>query len=338
MQDSLNSSVNCSNSISTNTSCVEINHFNQTLGSPLHLRHQFLSVFLKFKIAMGANQHSIMTTSLTTLSVFILSIVYFKSQQSKRNNRQKSPFRHEEETQKETQKENTNPWNLSYRGKAASTALNTNPSSPHIPSHNYWSAFLTALSDPYHASSNPQGWIALCMAEQKLSSVVEALAVRLMEPGTAVMAFSHQEAFEKGGFLGLRSARVSLASFLEKWFWKSKSANGSFPDSKDAGEKKDHSGLGQEETSPFELNSIDPEHVVFGSGVGSLLSHLCYSLCRPGHVILIPAPYYSTFQYHVSAVAQCIPHPVYMENPILGPTLEDLDRAIKIVERVCMLL
>lgn len=334
MQDSLNSSCTCNNTISTNTSSVASNHCNQTLDPSFRLRQPCFSVFLILK--MAANQYPTMTSSWTTLSVFALTIFYFKSQQSKRNNRQKSPF-YRRQLDEEIEDENTShPWDLSQRGQAASTALNTNPSSPQIPSHNYWSAFLTALSNPYHVTLNPHGWIALCLAEQKLSPVVEALAVRLMEPGTAVTAFSHQEVFEKGGFLGLRSARVSLALFLETWFWKPTNSSGGddiVPNGDDVGARTNHSVLEQEEKETYELNGIDPDHVVFGSGVGSLLSHLCYSLCRPGHVILIPAPYYSTFQYHVSAVAQCIPHPVYMDNPMLGPTLQDLERATKIVER-----
>ena len=298
------------------------------------------------------------SSSWTTISIFILSIVYFKSQQTKRANRLQSPFEQNaiyDEENNDDQRENkeSSPWNLSRRGQIASNAQPIPPpSSLSTPRHNYWSAFLTALSDPYHVTHNPQGWIALCLAEQKLSSVVERLALRLMEPGTAVMAFSNQQVFEKGGFLGLKCARISIAKFLQKWFLSRDLVE-------EKGEEKDLStiqkggGLSrstsirmhmenetikrsqpQQEETRNSKTEIDPDHIVFGSGIGSLVSHMCYALCQPGYVILIPAPYYSTFQYHVSAVAQCIPHPVFMKDPTVGPSPQDLDEAVRLVEQV----
>lgn len=38
------------------------------------------------------------------------------------------------------------------------------------------------------------------------------------------------------------------------------------------------------------LNIIKPEHVAFGAGAASLLSHLALSLAESGDAVLIPAP------------------------------------------------
>ena len=41
------------------------------------------------------------------------------------------------------------------------------------------------------------------------------------------------------------------------------------------------------------LNLIQPNHIAFGSGASSLLSHLAQSLAEEGDAVLIPAPYYA---------------------------------------------
>lgn len=43
------------------------------------------------------------------------------------------------------------------------------------------------------------------------------------------------------------------------------------------------------------LNAISPEHVAFGAGAASLLSHLALSLADAGDAVLIPAPVSSSY-------------------------------------------
>ena len=56
---------------------------------------------------------------------------------------------------------------------------------------------------------NPEGYIALCMAENKL--VQESFARRLMQPATAINAFSDSVVYGYNSFLGLPSAREAAA-------------------------------------------------------------------------------------------------------------------------------
>ena len=68
---------------------------------------------------------------------------------------------------------------LSRRGQRAAL--------PPTPAH--WGAFLRCLQDPCDALHNPEGFVALCLAENRL--VQEMLAHRLMRSDTAVGAFRH---------------------------------------------------------------------------------------------------------------------------------------------------
>ena len=76
------------------------------------------------------------------------------------------------------------------------------------------------------------------------------------------------------------------------------------------------------------LNLIQPNHVAFGSGASSLLSHLAQSLAEEGDAVLIPAPYYAAFDGDLRMNAGCIAVPVHSkDDPSTGPTVEDLEQA-----------
>mmetsp|Transcript_25582 Transcript_25582/g.39327 ORF Transcript_25582/g.39327 Transcript_25582/m.39327 type:complete len:398 (+) Transcript_25582:323-1516(+) len=122
--------------------------------------------------------------------------------------------------------------------------------------------------------------------------------------GTAITAFSDSMVYCYNSFLGLPVAREAVAYFLAKRFL--------FPEK---------SGMAPEEA----LQHVDSQHVVLGSGCGSLLSHLFFCLGEEGDGVLIPAPYYAAFENDIKLVAGCRPLPVKMAKPALGPTPEDLE-------------
>jgi len=90
------------------------------------------------------------------------------------------------------------------------------------------------------------------------------------------------------------------------------------------------------------LNLIQPNHVAFGSGASSLLSHLAQSLAEEGDAVLIPAPYYAAFDGDLRINAGCIAVPVHSKDPTIGPTVDDLEQAATWAEnkglRVAILL
>lgn len=179
----------------------------------------------------------------------------------------------------------------------------------------YWSGFFLCLEDPCDPVVNPQGHIALCLAENKL--VQESLAVRLMQQGIAINAFSDSIVYCYSGFLGLPAARATIAYFLEKVFFKRSEVS---------------SGVALDQSSSSYPNHINPEHVVFGSGVASLLNHLFYTLTGHGDVILIPAPYYASFEYDAEAIAGCECYPVYPVDRC-RPSASDFEKAARDVEK-----
>jgi len=180
----------------------------------------------------------------------------------------------------------------------------------------YQKAFFKCLTNPCISSSDQEGYIALCVAENKL--VQEILANRLMSSETAITAFSDSSVYCYNGFLGLPSTRSAIAHFLAKRFL-----------------CVDQPSLQQQQLEVENTKRmIDPEHVAVGSGAGALLNNLFFTLAKPGDVVLIPAPYYAAFENNVRVVAGCTPYPVQLKNPVSGPTAEDLDTARKAVCRM----
>lgn len=189
----------------------------------------------------------------------------------------------------------------------------------------YWDGFILCLKNPFEKETNPEGYIALCLAENNL--IQEELATRLMREGTTISAFSESEAYCLQGFLGLPRAREALSSFLTRMFWcKSKRLHhvDSLTTSLESLERDSQSSQSLYGKS---ASFIHPDHIAFGAGVHSLLSHLLYIICDAGDTILIPAPYYTGFDYAIKAIAKCVPFPVNMQNPLLGPTENDLDQS-----------
>jgi len=147
----------------------------------------------------------------------------------------------------------------------------------------YLEAFLKGLSslcDPVH---NPGGYIPLCMAENKL--VIDILAERLMNPGTATAAFSDSVVYCYNSFLGLPVARQAAAYFIAKRFYKTDQVN---------------------LTPDQALALIRPENVGIGPGATGLLNSLFYLLGEANDACLIPAPYYGMFYFLPVVVRACM--------------------------------
>lgn len=168
----------------------------------------------------------------------------------------------------------------------------------------YLSSFFKCLQDPCDPQDNPRGYIALCIAENKLAT--DLIAERLMQPGTATAAFSDSEVYCYSSFLGLPVARSAIAYFLAKRFL--------FPNDPTV-------------TPEQALQHVSPQNVAIGAGGASLLNYLFYILGEKGDCCLIPAPYYAAFESDMSAIAGCKAFPVHTANPVMGPSPQELDLA-----------
>ena len=109
--------------------------------------------------------------------------------------------------------------------------------------------------------------------------MVNVLAQRLMQPGTAAAAFADSTVYCYNSFLGIPRAREAIAYFIAKRFL--------FPETPT---------LLLEQA----LYHINPSHVGFGSGLAALLNGLFFLLGDEGDACLIPAPYYAAFENDMS--------------------------------------
>lgn len=135
---------------------------------------------------------------------------------------------------------------LSARG----TALAASPAMPA-----YLLEHFPRLDDLYDAEANPDGYIPLCIAENRL--VWDLLAPKVQGPRDVP-----PEALGYGDMVGPRPFREALASFLERWV------------------------LGR---------PVDPDHTAVLAGAGSVLEILFYALGDPGDGVLVPTPSYAGF-------------------------------------------
>jgi hypothetical protein len=141
--------------------------------------------------------------------------------------------------------------------------------SPPIP---YLKSFFKCLDDPCDPTTNPRGYIGLCVAENKL--VTEMIAGRFMELGRGAAAFADPSVYCYNSFLGLPAARQAVAYFLAKRFL--------YPDIPLTPEQA--------------LQHISPGHVALGSGCAALLNYTFFILGEENDAVLVPAPYYAAFE------------------------------------------
>jgi len=147
------------------------------------------------------------------------------------------------------------------------------------PLSSYMKQFFHCLQDAYDQNTNPQGYIALCIAENKL--VQSKLESRLTQSDIIKEAFSnHPEVYCYNSFLGLDSAREGIAHFLTRKF------------------------LCPSQNNDANLK-ISPNQVAFGSGCAAFIHYLCLILAEEVDAVLIPAPYYAVFEADVSVSIGC---------------------------------
>lgn len=137
------------------------------------------------------------------------------------------------------------------------------------PPAKYFDAFFTSLSYECDPETRPDGYVPLCVAENKL--VLDLLSERLMSPGTTATAFGDSVVYCYNSFLGLPVARQAAAYFLARHFFLQ-------------GEAK--------VSTERALAAVDPKYIGISSGACSVLNSLFYLLGEKGDACLIPAPYY----------------------------------------------
>ena len=119
----------------------------------------------------------------------------------------------------------------------------------------YLGAHFSRSADPYHPTRNPNGYIGLCVAENKLVADLVAARLDAAEPVPL-------EVLGYDAMTGARRFRRQLGRFMGRTF------------------------LGRE---------LPPERISVLAGAGSVLEILFHALGDPGDGVLVPTPSYAGF-------------------------------------------
>lgn len=182
------------------------------------------------------------------------------------------------------------------------------------------------------------------MAENKL--VLDILSERFMR--SSASGFSDESVYTYNSFLGMPLARESAAYFLARRFLfpidrdpndpPSGSRNALMNGRNNNNNNNSISSHDENATTtvmqaplsltPEEaLSHVHPSHVALAAGTAPLLNNLFFLLGQEGDACLIPAPYYAAFENDMNLVAGIEPIPVPQANPVLGPTVPELEAA-----------
>lgn len=155
----------------------------------------------------------------------------------------------------------------------------------------YIGALFRALEEGiWDQHSNPDGWIPLVVAENKLSNA--AVLARLNDVNdfpVQVMNYANMK--------GIPELQHALAGLMERTF--------------------------------LQGHAVNPAQVCIQSGCSAVLDHLLWCICDGDHDgVLIPAPYYPAFDNDLQAKAGARPLPFYLDDTCRSKSIgEQLDAA-----------
>jgi len=154
------------------------------------------------------------------------------------------------------------------------------------------------LDDHYDAETNPDGYIGLCVAENKL--VWDLLRPKL----TAARPSLPHDAICYDEMIGSRCFREQLSAFMGRAFLK---------------------------------REVDPAHIAVMAGTGSVLEILFHNLADSGDAVLVPTPSYAGFwadletrdELHIVPVHTNSADGFTLTEELLDAAFESSDRPVK---------
>lgn len=163
------------------------------------------------------------------------------------------------------------------------------------PALSYIGRFIEAMQEGlWDPKSNPDGWIPLVVAENKLNNA-EVLA-RLQEGSKDAPEW----VMNYGSMKGVPELQAVMARLLERFV-----------------------------APGF---SFDPSKLCISSGCTAIIDNLIYALCDEGDGVLIPAPYYPAFDNDLQAKCCVHPLPFYLSEDAAAsglPIRQQLDAAVE---------
>ena len=162
----------------------------------------------------------------------------------------------------------------------------------------YLHAHFDRLDDHYDAETNPDGYIGVCVAENKL--VWDLLRPKF----TATRPSLPHDAICYDEMIGSRSFRKQLSAFMGKAFLK---------------------------------REFDPAHIAVMAGTGSVLEILFHNIADSGDAVLVPTPSYAGFwadletrdELHIVPVHTNSADGFTLTEELLDAAFESSDRPVK---------
>jgi aspartate/methionine/tyrosine aminotransferase len=125
----------------------------------------------------------------------------------------------------------------------------------HSPMPEYLTEHFARSGSQWHPNDNPEGYVALCIAENKLmADLVLPQLTRTTTPPESVLSYD--------AMVGSEAFRGQLAEFMERTF------------------------LGRR---------FAPEQIAVSAGAGTVLENVFHALADPGDAVLVPTPSYAGF-------------------------------------------
>lgn len=148
--------------------------------------------------------------------------------------------------------------------------------------------------EPWDPATNPDGYIGLCVAENKL-------VWDLLEPRVAANRDVDSQSFSYQDMLGAPEFRAVIAEFLGK-----RLAN----------------------------RTVNPDNLAVLSGAGSILETLFYVLTDPGDAVLVPTPSYAAFWPDLGTRDQATIIPIHTTSTDeFELTVDGLEEALRSADR-----
>ena len=162
----------------------------------------------------------------------------------------------------------------------------------------YFSLFFEGVERGLHSAANPDGYVLLAVAENRLC--YEAMAIEKLASVRASAIDADTGAYTNmSGGAKLRSAWAAYAS----------------------------------RTVARRRQRVEPEHLVVGSGVGAIINNLSMLLCEPGDGVLLPTPAYAALYNDFAVLAECVVVDVPTAAPAFALTEQLLDAAAARAQR-----
>lgn len=143
------------------------------------------------------------------------------------------------------------------------------------PPLSYWPGFQQAMQGGLWTPDNPEGYISMVVAENRLSSdlIREGLLQHAADWPPSMLHYQDAR--------GIPELRASLSRMVQRTFMK---------------------GV-----------DVDPEHLTVLTGAGSVIDLLLHCVADAGDAVLIPAPYYPAFDNDLKVRNNVHPVPAYLD-------------------------